>query len=152
MTFREKLKQDKPFLVSESYTGGCCSCPFQYGYEAAPPDFCTGAGDEPGICRSCWDREMPGTKHPADLRPCEVDGQACHFHRFIEEEQGVLQCCGPFRPAYMMRAARHLKEDGFIPSDVTMEKLRHAWALVELPDGCLKKVEPEKVRFLDREG
>lgn len=171
MTFREKLKQRHPALVDEEYAGGAYSCPARYGWEAKRPDFCR-PGDE-ARCRECWDREIPGTEpakkigsiclgvevknckdcqEAGELRPCEVDGQRCYFHRFIEEERGVLQINAFMRPENVEKVRRMYEEDGVMTNACTLEKLRHAYALVEFPDGTVKKVEPEKVRFLDREG
>ncbi len=88
------------------------------------------------------------------IRPCEVDGEFCLFHRFIEEEQGVLQVNDNILlpSSAMDRIIRDYEERKIVATCFTLEKLRHAYALVELPDGTVKKVEPEKVRFLDREG
>lgn len=160
MTFREKLEQEKPWFVCEIFSGGCCSCPYRYGYEGGKPDFCVG-GSSDNRCRACWDREMPGTEpsvkedqRAGDLRPCEVDGQRGYFHRFIEQELGWLQ----FNDEIVLGAKTvdmildDFHERGIIANCCSMEKLRHAYALVEFPDGTVKKVEPEKVRFLDREG
>ena len=49
------------------------------------------------------------------------------------------------------RLIRDFEERRIVSNCCSLEKLRHAWALVEFPDGSVKKVEPEKVRFLDRE-
>lgn len=159
MTFREKLMQEKPWAVDDCFDGGCCGCPYRYGYEEAAPDFCQDViiVDR---CRRCWDREIPGTEPSAkwsqgagDLRPCEVDGQRCYFHRFIEQELGWLQ----FNDEIVLGAKtvdmiiEDFNERHIIANCCSMEKLRHAYALVEFPDGTVKKVEPEKVRFLDRE-
>ena len=160
MTFREKLKKEHPSFVSPDFDGGCVSCPSRYGYEEKPdPKVC-------GIwyqdCTACWGREIPGTE-PAkkigsicqgagELRPCEVDGQRCYFHRFIEEERGVLQINALMRPESIKAVRRMYEEDGILSNACALEKLRHAYALVEFPDGAVKKVEPETVRFLDREG
>lgn len=63
MTFREKLKEERPDMVDdEFFRGGCACCPCTYGYEDAEAEgvpcnhgrisFPT---DE--TCRQCWDRE-----------------------------------------------------------------------------------------------
>ena len=87
------------------------------------------------------------------IRPCEVDGQLCLFHSFIEEELGVLQINDNIVLGVnqVERLIRDFEERGIVAHCCSLEKLRHAWALVEFPDGSVKKVEPEKVRFLDRE-
>lgn len=72
MTYKEKLKQDYPYAVDESAMGGCCNCPYTYGYEITRPEFCKEirkATDE--LCTMCWNREIPGTEKgftKADLK------------------------------------------------------------------------------------
>lgn len=156
MTFRERLKKEHPLLVDDDYVGGCFGCPHKFNYETGAPNFCT-LGDEK-LCRSCWNREIPVTEPSVkenqgagELRPCEVDGKRCYFHRFIEEERGVLQINAFMRPESVKQVRRMYEEDGVMTNACSLEKLRHAYALVEFPDGTVKKVEPEKVRFLDRE-
>lgn len=154
MTFRDKLMQEHPEKIGEDYLGGCAGCPREYGWDT----FDCGYWGNETVCRACWDREIPGAEPIAkvrlrvpNLRPCEVDGQVCYFHRFIEEERGVL-CVNAFMKRSEMEEYRRLyEEEGVVTCYCSLEKLRHAWALVEFPDGSVKKVEPEKVRFLDRE-
>lgn len=55
MTFREKLMQEHPEYVRDTYFGGCFSCPYTYDYEEFQP--CDGNNYK--SCRACWDREMP---------------------------------------------------------------------------------------------
>ena len=172
MTFREKLKEERPYFVDNGFGGGCCGCPYKYGYEEAAPDFCRDINID-RRCWKCWDREIPGTEPTkkigsicvgvkvkkrkgcqgvGELRPCEVDGQRCYFHRFIEEEQGVLEFHAFMKAADIEDVCRMYEEARIVPDCCGLEKLRHAYALVEFPDGAVKKVEPETVRFLDREG
>ena len=54
MTFREKLKQEHPEQVSDSYIGGVYGCPYTHGYEESWP--CDGTDYK--VCRACWDRQM----------------------------------------------------------------------------------------------
>lgn len=154
MTFREKLMQEHPEKTGKCYLGGCAGCPSEYGWDT----FNCGYWGNETTCKACWDREIPETEpsvnedqRAGDLRPCEVDGQVCYFHRFIEEERGVLQINAFMRPENVALVRRMYEEDGVMTNACSLEKLRHAWALVEFPDGAVKKVEPEKVRFLDRE-
>lgn len=59
MTFREKLKQEHPKFVGDTYGGGCKGCPKDYGYikEACPMKSTNGYS-----CHKCWDREVPEAK------------------------------------------------------------------------------------------
>ena len=59
MTFREKLKQERPDAVKDTNWGGCVGCPVSYYYEEKIPSTCKVS--EEG-CTACWDREMPGTE------------------------------------------------------------------------------------------
>lgn len=150
MTFREKLMHESPALVDDDYAGGCYSCPYRYGFEAERPAFCNSA--DPDLCRVCWNRECLELGGAGELRPCEVDGQRCYFHRFIEEERGVLQINIFMKERDAYEAREIYERYGLVFNGCSLEKLRHAYALVEFSDGTVKKVEPEKVRFLDREG
>ena len=170
MTFREMLMQDHPVCVDRKFGGGCKGCPCTYGYEKERPDACK---TEEFSCTDCWNREKPGAeflykqfymgkewaqvrertfRRLEQLRPCEVCGQRCYFHRFIEEERGILQINAFMKPETIEKVRRMYEEDGVMSNCCTLEKIRHAWALVEFPDGQLKKVEPEAVKFLDRRG
>lgn len=61
MTFREKLMQEHPELISTRYLGGCKGCPYHYGYEHGRSEKCVGAPDV-YTCAMCWNRQMPGTE------------------------------------------------------------------------------------------
>ena len=54
MTFRERLKIDRPEDVQPFYGGGCRGCPENYGYE--PKGYQRKCNLNH---RECWDREMP---------------------------------------------------------------------------------------------
>lgn len=67
MTFREKLMQQHPELVSNKFVGGCCLCPCDFGYEKAEISPCLISGkDVCGYdeCAACWNREMPEEETP----------------------------------------------------------------------------------------
>lgn len=57
MTYREMLKRDFPEYVDEKYRAGCRGCPYWYGYEFE--------GKCAKDCKTCWDRECPGTAQEA---------------------------------------------------------------------------------------
>lgn len=67
MTFREKLKKERPEEVSDCWQGGCCACPKSYGYElhTEAPCRANGGRTSEAICRACWDRTIPGTEEPS---------------------------------------------------------------------------------------
>lgn len=62
MTFRDKLRQEKPHMLSDNCSGGCQGCPSDYGYEA-PEGFshCVTTN-----CWKCWSREVPSDAVPVD--------------------------------------------------------------------------------------
>lgn len=94
------------------------------------------------LCKDCKD---------AMRRLCEVDGETCMFHRFVDEDKALLDV-NVFVPVSEFRLMRkRFKEDGIVPPGCSTEVVRCTLALVEFPDGTLKKVDPEAVRFLDRE-
>ena len=60
MTYKEKLKRDRPDMVSWEYCGGCGGC---------PGDYCNGAPIDEGDCgfdyercENCWNAEAPDTE------------------------------------------------------------------------------------------
>lgn len=75
MTFREKLTLEHPECVGPDFIGGCCNCPYLYGYESGPPvPGCPGFG--PNTCAQCWDREMspaiPSYTYTAPVRQDDI--------------------------------------------------------------------------------
>ena len=67
MTFRERLRLERPQELSSVYCGGCCGCPHAYGYEAVEDGPCSGDAADADICTMCWDREIPGTEAEIDI-------------------------------------------------------------------------------------
>jgi hypothetical protein len=87
------------------------------------------------LCKDCKD---------AMRRLCEVNGETCMFHRFVEGEK-----------IWVKNDIFGFKKDIFCRGDLvmpgsTVERTPCTLALVEFPDGTIKKVDPEAVRFLDR--
>lgn len=68
----------------------------------------------------------------APFRPCEADGKPAIFHRWVNESWVV-------QPSPMI---------GGHPGGT----VRCTFALVEYEDGTVRKVEPENIKFTDREG
>lgn len=73
MTCKEKLMLDRPDLVDEKYSGGCCGCPSMRGY-LRDPEGCGTRHMSEDDCRRCWDREIPETiiKKEKDVMPISV--------------------------------------------------------------------------------
>lgn len=88
---------------------------------------------------------------PETLRPCMVDGQRCLFHRFGETSSALIKFNVFLRGDEARRYAQDFRKNLYCPAGSDAEILRNVYALVEYPDGAIGKVEPEKVRFLDRE-
>lgn len=61
MTCREKLAKEDPTAIGGQYVGGCCGCPWMYGYLPKPDRLarCAPASKMDPICRDCWNREVP---------------------------------------------------------------------------------------------
>lgn len=87
---------------------------------------------------------------PEGLRPCTVDGEPAHFHRFVENDRGVLQINTFCRPSEIQTILRNFKENDFTDGTCKIEKLRQTMALIEWPDGRLCTVAVERVQFTDR--
>ena len=84
------------------------------------------------------------------LRPCEVDGKVCRFHRFVEEDRLLLKVNSFHKPDLGDAVRRRAYEEGIIDPSCTTEVMRATRALIEWPDGALSTVAIERVTFLDR--
>lgn len=95
----------------------------------------------------CLEQDRPG-----QLRPCDVDGKAAMFHRFVDDDRALLRINKFCKPAEQEALVRYFREQGVYNDDAcSTEILRSTMALVEYADGSLGKVDPEKVTFLDNE-
>lgn len=76
MTFKEKLAQERPDCIDDEHAGGCMYCPSDYGYEGPDEGLCKGnwVGGE-GVCRACWDREMPLTPEEQERHDLEINAE-----------------------------------------------------------------------------
>ena len=88
---------------------------------------------------------------PVDLRPCEVDGQVCLFHRFVDEDKALLKINSFTRLEEQIILRDKVDMTGVVPGGCSTEVIRITRALVEYPDGSLGKVDPVRVCFTDRE-
>ena len=79
MTCLEKMKQEHPGDVDESFFGGAYGCPSRHGY-MENPSWCPGHGDK-NICARCWNREIPETENEAVNHPAHYQGK----HECIDE-------------------------------------------------------------------
>lgn len=85
------------------------------------------------------------------FRPCEVDGESAFFHRWVEEDRLVVMYKGYIREDDAQQMARRSLETGLFGPGQDVKVITQTFALVEMLDGSVKKVESEKVRFCDRE-
>lgn len=85
-------------------------------------------------------------------RPCEVDGRPALFHRWLEEDQLLFRGDIPNRIGATQEFERRLRKLGRIPECChQLEVIRETFALVEYQDGAIDKVDPLRVRFVDKE-
>ena len=89
---------------------------------------------------------------PADLRPCTVNGSPAFFHRWADEDRGLLKINAFTRPDEREHLYQYYRERGIVPECCSIEALRRTVALVEMPDGSIKTVPATEIRFTDREG
>lgn len=155
MTYREKLKQERPDAVDPNWIGGCCGCPGEY-WTGGPITTACGSGGDRQMCTRCWDTEIPAEERqhhfPAGCRPCEVDGQPALFHRWVEEETGVL-IVNFFATEDMADSLRRkFEKDGIVAGGCSLEKMRQTLALIEWPGGTVETVPVTMIRFTDKEG
>lgn len=90
-----------------------------------------------------------GIPYPA-LRPCLADGKPALFHRWVDEDKGLLKIHALVRPDHQQAIVHRFHEEGVADSASSIEKLRATFALVEYADGSVGKVKPELIQFLDR--
>lgn len=93
------------------------------------------------LCKECKDLQR---------RICEVDGETCVFHRFVDEDRALLHINCMLRDEECREINHRFRRDYIVPPMTSPEIVRNTYALVEFPDGTLKKVEPDKIRFLDK--
>lgn len=84
-------------------------------------------------------------------RLCEVDGQPAFFHRWVQDDRIILQFNSLIRENEAEAKAKRSFETGLFGPDQETRVATQTLALVEMLDGSVKKVEPGKVRFCDRE-
>lgn len=89
-TFREMLQTDRPADVGPEYAGGCCGCPWDYGYEDDYPDFCTALSESQvtrEVCTMCWNREAePAQRRKVVYIAGPITGTTNYKGRFAEAE------------------------------------------------------------------
>lgn len=83
------------------------------------------------------------------LRPCEVDDELCVFHTWGHKDEVKLQMNVRVSEKEIVNIQRNFLYDGVAPAECTIVPVRTTYALVEYPGGAVRKVEAEKVRFLD---
>ena len=83
-------------------------------------------------------------------RPCLVDGKPATFHRWVEEDRGILQINALLREEAIVRVRQEFQERCIVPPGASLEKLHEVKALVEWPDGSVSTVALELITFLDR--
>ena len=83
-------------------------------------------------------------------RPCLVDDKPATFHRWVEEDRGILRINAFMREEGVEQVRQEFQEKNIIPPSASLEKLREVKALVEWPDGSVSTVALELITFLDR--
>lgn len=59
MTYRERVKIEHPWAISQTAPGGVILCPDNFGYEMTTACQC---GQTVGACNICWGRQAPPRK------------------------------------------------------------------------------------------
>ena len=89
--------------------------------------------------------------HELQNRPCEVGLRPARFHRWLEEDRVLLHVNGFYSPEERQRLLFNYRHGGIVPEGFTTDVIRETFALVEYEDGTIEKVQPERVRFVDKE-
>lgn len=85
-------------------------------------------------------------------RPCKVDGVPALFHRWVEQDEVLMQVKAFALPEEIARRNEHFRQNGLIAPECSVEVIRKTYALVEYRDGTVHMVAPELVQFTDKEG
>jgi hypothetical protein len=85
-------------------------------------------------------------------RPCEIDGRPALFHRWIEEDDERLWVPTYLSQIQVDQIIGAYKTSRIIPGNCELTVVHHTFALVEYRNGTIAKVEPERVKFTDKEG
>lgn len=87
---------------------------------------------------------------PADLRPCEVDGKPALFHRWAEEDKGVLKVNIFEKKETIEDTIKIYRDTDVVPNSCDLNIMRTTFAIVEYPDGSVHRVPVDRLRFTDR--
>lgn len=83
-------------------------------------------------------------------RPCIVDNNLAIFHRLCDEDKVYVEVQGTYDYDLMNHLIYRAEKEYIIQPPITsINKARTTFAVVEFEDGTIKKVDPEKVKFLD---
>lgn len=85
------------------------------------------------------------------FRPCEADGRPAFFHRWVQDDKALLQMRLFVDEEDLMKSMEFFYCTGVAKAGTEIEKISQTFALVEYEDGTVGKVEPEKIKFTDRE-
>ena len=94
------------------------------------------------LCKECQDMQT---------RRCVADGEPAFFHRWVDDEQTLLQLHTFTKEEHAFKIRQQVDDHRIVPYCAEIKPLKQTFALVEMLDGSVKKVAPEKVRFCDRE-
>ena len=95
MTYREKIKKERPEFTNEQLNGGDI-CPHYIGLENS---CCDGRGD----CKKCWDKEIEEINDPVN-RPSHYTDGKIEVIDFIEDKK--LGFCLGNAIKYIARAGK----------------------------------------------
>ena len=87
----------------------------------------------------------------AEMRPCVVFDKKALFHRWADKEECFLKINAFVSNEETQELLDKYKQHGYIPSGVTIEKIKKVVAIVEFMDGEIVEVSPLDVRFLSNE-
>lgn len=92
---------------------------------------------------------LPNKAKASTSRLCEVDGNVCFFHRWCDEDRALLQFNALVRREEAEEQRTLFDDRGICSPSANIETVRNTFALVEFQDGTVKKVDPERVRFIN---
>lgn len=93
------------------------------------------------LCKECKDFQT---------RLCLVDGKPCIFHRWVDDDQVLVNYNAPSHED-AEKMIQQFSAGKVAGPNISTEVVRRTFALVEYPDGSVGKVAPELITFLDKE-
>lgn len=90
-------------------------------------------------------------KTQSETRPCAVGTTPGTFHRWVVQDRILLEIQTFCKTEDRIRINRDFHNNGIIGPECSAKVIRENFALIEFSDGSVGFIEPQHVRFTDKE-